>query len=65
MADLADTAQDDAMYYLTRLEGQLVRLGTYTATADQFQRSEVMKIVDAAKAFAQSLRDVLDPSCLY
>ncbi len=46
---------DDVMYYLTRLEGQLVRLNELKGGCS----NEVIRTVDSARAFAQSLRDAL------
>lgn len=54
---------DDVMYYLTRLEGQLVRLNTVLSSDSYLSPGQAVvqsrDIVHAAQAFAQSLRNAL------
>lgn len=52
----------DVQYYLTRLEGQLLRLNTLTApnVGDVWDVKSVRGTIASAQAFAQSLRNALD-----
>jgi hypothetical protein len=53
------SVHQDSLYYLTRLEGQLVRLEALNQMVDKY--SEIQSTIKAARAFAQSLRDSLSP----
>lgn len=56
--------QQDVMYYLTRLDGQLVRLNEMLKTMQNNQHGGVdnlIQIVHSAQAFALSLRNALSP----
>lgn len=50
--------QKDIQYYLTRLEGQLVRMDQWNENGGS--GIQLGSIINAAKAFAQSLRNALD-----
>jgi len=53
--------RQDTMYYLTRLEGQLLRLNELVKNA-QVPKEQILHTIDTARAFAQSLRNSLDPN---
>lgn len=51
---------EDAMYYLTRAEGQLERLNELSNIIVHPGMKDVKKIIDTTKAFLASLRNSLD-----
>lgn len=54
--------QKDVQYYLTRLEGQLLRLNTLTSPGigDVWDVKSIRGTIASAQAFTQSLRNALD-----
>lgn len=59
--ELASEKQDDVMYYLTRLEGQLERLSEIIKDENSNASWTGIKYTAiTAKAFAQSLRNAIE-----
>lgn len=52
--------QKDIQYYLTRLEGQLVRLEEIFKASRLTTSPDAVRTLNSAQAFTQSLRNALD-----
>jgi hypothetical protein len=58
---IGTTPAQDAMYYLTRADGMLVRLNELTRIKSEWNVEEIRRTLQTAQAFLSALRNALDP----